>query len=221
MTLPQFLIAVFPLVSLATFQFTLHEAGPSAVAAFVFILLIVGLSTAAFAAYRTRWRGGRLRVNRMNLVIYPRLRASFIPWMVVSRRSSIDGTKKRIIMPWWGLAIETKGERGSVHEDFRFIRQFGWLASRFRRRVWWAFGPLLFFDFLRGIFHGGGSGSSKAQVYGLLIVETIYFIVLACMMPFESTRFVVAPILTHSLFPLSCFTYLGLAHTSVNMFFVD
>lgn len=136
----------------------------------------------------------------MNLVIYPRLRASFIPWMVVSRRSSIDGTKKRIIMPWWELSVETNGERASVHEDFRFIRQFGWLASRFRKRSWWAFGPLLFFDFLRGVFHGGGSGNSKAQVYGLLMVEIIYFIVLAYMMPFESTRFVVAPILAHSLF---------------------
>lgn len=103
-------------------------------------------------------------------------------------------------MPWWEWSIETDGERGSVHEDLRFIRQFGWLASRFRRRAWWAFGPLLFFEVLRGIFHGGGSGNSKAQVYGLLIIETIYFIVLAYMMPFESTRFVVAPIPMHSLF---------------------
>ena len=216
------MIAVFPLISLATFQFTLHEAGPSAVAAFVFILLIVGLSTAAFAAYRTRWRGGRIRVNRMNCVIYPRLRVGFIPWIFVSRRSSIDGTKKKIIMPWWELSIETDGERGSVHEDLRFICQFGWLTSRFRRRVWWAFGPLLFFEILRGIIHGGGSENSKAQVYGLLIIEIIYFIVLAYMMPFESTRFVVAPILMHSFFvSLSCFTCLGLAHASVNTPFTD
>ncbi|PWW78409.1 TRP-domain-containing protein [Tuber magnatum] len=183
-----FLTAVFPLVSLATFQFTLHEPGPSAIGAFVFILLTVGLSAAALAAYRARWRGGRVRVNRTNLVIYPQVRAGFIPWMVVSCRSSIDGTKRRIIMPWWELTIEVDGERGSVHENLKFIRQFGWLASRFRRRSWWAFGPLLFFEILRGILHGGGSGNSKAQVYGLLIVETIYFIVLAYMMPFESTR---------------------------------
>ncbi|CUS13888.1 unnamed protein product [Tuber aestivum] len=183
-----FLIAVFPLVSLATFQFTLHEAGPSAVAAFVFILLTAGLSAAAFAAYRARWRRGRVRVNRMNLVIYPQFKAGFIPWMVVSRRSSIDGTKRRIIMPWWELSIETDGERGSVHENLKFIRQFGWLTSRFRRRVWWVFGLLLFFEILRGILHGGGGGNSKAQIYGLLIVESIYFIVLAYTMPFESTR---------------------------------
>ncbi|CAZ80567.1 unnamed protein product [Tuber melanosporum] len=183
-----FLIAAFPLVSLATFQFTLHEAGPSAVAAFVFTLLIVGLSTAAFAAYRTRWHGGRVRINRMNLVIYPQFKAGFIPWMVVSRRSSIDGTRRKIIMPWWKLSVETGGERGSVHENLGFIRRFGWLSSRFRRRVWWAFGPLLFFEILRGVFHGGGIGNPKAQVHGLLTVETIYFIVLAYMMPFESTR---------------------------------
>jgi len=49
------------------------------------------------------------------------------------------------------------------------------------------------------------------------MVEIIYFIVLAYMMPFESTRFVMAPIPS----PPPSFTYLGLAHTSVNMSFVD
>lgn len=146
----------------------------------------------------------------MNCMIYPRLRVGFIPWIFVSRRSSIDGTKKKIIIPWWELSIETDGERGSVHEDLRFICQFGWLTSRFRRRVWWAFGPLLFFEILRGIIHGGGSENSKAQVYGLLIIEIIYFIVLAYMMPFESTRFVVAPILTHSLFVSLLFYLFGI-----------
>lgn len=175
---------------LATFQFTLKEPGPQAIAGIVFAIMVVGMFTAATYAYLHRWRGGKLRLVRESRVISFERRLGFLPWCRISKRNSTIVSQKSTptTIPWWELSIETHQERASVHEEDIFIRRFGWLSANFRRRRWWFFGPWLFYEFLRALFYGGGQENAKAQVFGLLAIEIIAFGVSALASPFESVR---------------------------------
>lgn len=184
----QAFIAFFPIVLLATYQFTLKKTRPQGIAGVVFAAIVVGMFTAATHAYLHRLRGGKLRLIRGTRVISLERK---LPWCKISRRNTVTAAGPKpasAIIPWWKLSIETHQERVPVHQEDIFIRRFGWLSARYRRRRWWFFGPYLVYEFLRALFYGAGQENPKAQVFGLLALEVIAFGGLAFASPFQSVR---------------------------------
>lgn len=180
----QVLISFFPIVLLATFQFTLKNTRPQGIAGVVFTAIVLGMFTATIYAYLYRLRGGKLRlIKESRLISFERL----LPWCsVTAGPPSTIATIATI--PWWKLSIESYQERTSAHREDIFTRRFGWLSAKYRRRQWWFFGPWLVYEFLRALFYGGGQNNSKAQVFGLLTLEIIALSVLAFTSPFQSMR---------------------------------
>lgn len=156
--------------------------------------------TATICAYLHRLRGGKLRLTREIRVISLERKLGFLPWYKISRQNSVTAGSNPApsIIPWWKLSIETHQERPSVHKEDTFVRQFGWLSARYRRRRWWFFGPWLIYEFLRALFYGGGQKNSKAQVFGLLALEIAAFGILAIANPFQSVRSVYRQLRYHA-----------------------
>lgn len=196
----QAFIAFFPIVLLATFQFTLKQTRPQGIAGVVFAIIVLGMFTATIYAYLYRLRGGKLRLIRESRVISLERKLGILPWCKISRQNSVAAGSKLAppIIPWWKLSIETHQERASVHKEDIFVRQFGWLSARYRRRQWWFFGPFLAYEFLRALFYGGSLRNSKAQVFGLLGIEIIAFGILALANPFQSVRSVYRQLRYHT-----------------------
>ncbi|KAH0613957.1 uncharacterized protein H6S33_005843 [Morchella sextelata] len=183
------LIAFFPMMLLATFQFTLKVPGPQAIAAIVFMTLLVGVSAGIAHAYVIILRGGRLKSEKESRVISLERKFGFVPWCKISRQGSnaADQKPSPTLIPWWKLSIEKNQER-DIHDEETLVHQFGWLSARFRRRRWWFFGPWFLYEFIRALFYGGGQSNPRAQILGLLALEIIALGVSASASPFQSVR---------------------------------
>lgn len=187
----QVLISFFPIVLLATFQFTLKNTRPQGIAGVVFTAIVLGMFTATIYAYLYRLRGGKLRLIKESRLISFERRLGFLPWCSITAGPKPPPSTIATIatIPWWKLSIENNNqERTSAHREDIFTRRFGWLSAKYRRRQWWFFGPWLVYEFLRALFYGGGQNNSKAQVFGLLALEIIALSVLAFTSPFQSMR---------------------------------
>ncbi|KAH8153544.1 uncharacterized protein LAJ45_02357 [Morchella importuna] len=183
------LIAFFPMMLLATFQFTLKVPGPQAIAAIVFMTILIGVSAGIAHAYVNILRGGRLKSERESRVISLERKFGFVPWCKISRQGSnaADQKPSPTLIPWWKLSIEKNQER-DIHDEETLVHQFGWLSARFRRRRWWFFGPWFLYEFIRALFYGGGQSNPRAQILGLLALEIIALGVSASASPFQSVR---------------------------------
>lgn len=185
-------IGFFALTFLAMFQFTYDSAaGPTAIAAIVFLIIFVGLfALAGIACYRRlKWGGwisepDRIRFEQQRLL---KVIPTFIP--VPAHRIQPDDGKKYVgSVPFWRVSRMKAADEVSVHDDVTYIQTFGWLNARFRRTRWWYFAAWLAYDFIRACFLGGASGQPLVQVFGLLVVEVVACGALFYFKPFEGQR---------------------------------
>ncbi|KAK1983392.1 hypothetical protein LZ30DRAFT_588554 [Colletotrichum cereale] len=188
------LVSFFSLMTLALFQFNIRApAGPTAVAAVVFILLLVGVGgIVAYACY-FRLRSGKFEMGPDTIMFEQGKLFGSVPAIATTRSSKIgeeETTAKRYgSMPFFRIRfIDDDPNRTSVHQDEPYIKRFGWLSARYRRTRWWFFACWLGYQFIRACFIGGGARSPLAQVYGLFIFEIIAFVVFIKLNPFEGQR---------------------------------
>ncbi|GKT46053.1 uncharacterized protein ColSpa_06234 [Colletotrichum spaethianum] len=188
------LVSFFSLMTLALFQFNIRApAGPTAIAAIVFILLLVGVGgIVAYACY-FRLRFGKYEMGTDTIMFEQGKLFGSIPAIATTRASKIgeeETTAKRYgSIPFFRIRfIDDDPNRTSVHQDEAYIKRFGWLSARYRRTRWWFFACWLSYQFIRACFIGGGARSPLAQVYGLFILEIISFVVFIKLNPFEGQR---------------------------------
>ncbi|KAF9872183.1 transient receptor potential ion channel [Colletotrichum karsti] len=188
------LVAFFSLMTLAMFQFNIKApAGPTAIAAIVFILLLIGIGgIVAYASY-FRLRLGKYEMGPDTIIFEQGKLFTSVPAVAATRASNIgekETTAKRYgSMPFFKIRyVDDDPDRTTVHKDEAYIKRFGWLAARYRRTRWWFFTCWLSYQFIRACFVGGGARSPLAQVFGLFIFEIIAFLVFIKLSPFEGQR---------------------------------
>jgi hypothetical protein len=183
-------IGFFMLMFLTLFQFTyLASTRPVAVACIVFLTMLIGLGGLAGYAcfYRMKFGSYMLEADRLNIA--KRKLFKIVPFFGFERNSRLPRSEDKQYagsLPWWSL--RPASEEKSIHQDEEFTKKFGWLASRFRRTRWWFFVVWLVYEFVRACFLAGASGQPMLQVFGLLAVESIAFIGIIVLRPFEGQR---------------------------------
>ncbi|KAL0937934.1 trp-like ion channel [Colletotrichum truncatum] len=188
------LVAFFSLMTLALFQFNIRApAGPTAVAAVVFILLLVGVGGIVAYACFFRLRLGKYEMGPDSIVFEQGRLFSAIPAVAATRASNIgekETTAKRYgSMPFFKIRfVDDDPNRATVHKDEAYIKRFGWLSARYRRTRWWFFACWFSYQFIRACFIGGGARNPLAQVFGLFVFEVIAFLVFIKLNPFEGQR---------------------------------
>ncbi|KAK1995337.1 TRP-domain-containing protein [Colletotrichum falcatum] len=188
------LVSFFSLMTLALFQFNIRApAGPTAIAAIVFILLLVGVGgIVAYACY-FRLRSGKYEMGPDTIVFEQGKLFGSVPAIATTRASKIgekETTAKRFgSIPFFTIRfIDDDPNRTSVHQDESYIKRFGWLSARYRRTRWWFFACWVGYQFIRACFIGGGARNPLAQVYGLFIFEIIALVVFIKLNPLEGQR---------------------------------
>jgi len=187
-------IGFFMMIYLTLFQFTYKgSAGPTAIAAIVFIVFFLGMFGVAGYTCFYRLRLGHYETVPDRLHIEKTKAVGPIPWYGFELESHrAEKSEQKISagsLPWWRIRYtDNNVGRLSVHEDEDYTRRFGWLASRFRRTRWWFFAVWLVYEFVRACFYGGAAGHPMTQVFGLLVVEIIALIVIVTLKPFEGAR---------------------------------
>ncbi|KAL2758426.1 hypothetical protein ACRALDRAFT_1048238 [Sodiomyces alcalophilus JCM 7366] len=188
------LVAAFPLITLALFQFNLgRPAGPVAIAAVVFALLLVGMSGLVVYACYFRLRFGTFQTERDTIVLEQGRRFKVLPFVTATRASTMgekESTAKRYgALPFFRIRfIDSDPSRPSVHMDEAYIKRFGWLAAHYRLQRWWFFALWFGYQVVRACFLGGASSSPLAQVYGLFILEVLTFVAFVHLRPYEGHR---------------------------------
>ncbi|TDZ48454.1 putative membrane protein [Colletotrichum trifolii] len=188
------LVASFSLMTLALFQFNIRApAGPTAVAAIIFILLLVGLGGIIAYACHFRLRLGKYEMGPDSLVFEQGKLFRSVPAIATTRASNIgekETTAKRYgSLPFFKIRfVDNDPNRTTVHQDEAYIKRFGWLSARYRRTRWWFFACWFAYQFIRACFVGGGARNPLAQVFGLFVFEIIAFLVFIKLNPFEGQR---------------------------------
>ncbi|KAL2877990.1 hypothetical protein SGCOL_006737 [Colletotrichum sp. CLE4] len=188
------LVSFSSLMTLALFQFNIRApAGPTAIAAMIFIILLIGVGGLVAYACFFRLRLGKYEMGPDTIMFEQGKLFGSIPAVATTRASDIgekETTAKRYgSMPFFKIRfIDDDPNRTTVHQDEVYIKRFGWLSARYRRTRWWFFACWLSYQFIRACFIGGGARSPLAQVYGLFIFEIIAFIVFVKLSPFEGQR---------------------------------
>ncbi|KAJ0386972.1 hypothetical protein COL922a_003286 [Colletotrichum nupharicola] len=188
------LVAFFSLMTLALFQFNIRApAGPTAIAAIFFLILLVGVGGIAAYACFFRLRLGKYEMGPDTIVFEQGRLFSSVPAVAATRASNLaekETTAKRYgSMPFFKIRyVDDDPNRTTVHKDEAYIKRFGWLAARYRRTRWWFFACWLGYQFIRACFVGGGARNPLAQVFGLFIWEIIAFLVFIKLNPFEGQR---------------------------------
>lgn len=182
-----FFIGFFMMVFLSMFQFTYNgSGGVVGIAAIVFIIFLVGmLGLAGYACYY-RIHFGNYTTEPGRLVVRSN---GMIPEFVVYGKNQPlqEGDEKpKGGVPFFYIAHTEVSK--TIHDDEDFLKKFGWLAGRFRHTRWWFFAVWLVYEFIRACFYGGASGQAMTQVFGLLVVEIIAFVMIVIMRPFEGQR---------------------------------
>ncbi|KAK7416992.1 hypothetical protein QQZ08_011790 [Neonectria magnoliae] len=188
-------IAFFAMMMLTTFQFSLRAAaGPTAVAAIVFIMFL-GLAGFAVYACFVRVRHGKYELVPDTLRLEQGKLFKTIPFVAATRESSIgeeeQADKPRLYgsIPFFRIRFtDNDPNRPSPNEDVDYIKRFGWLSGRYRRTRWWFFAAYLVYQFVRACFIGGGSQNPLAQVFGLFVFELFSLVAIIKLKPFEGAR---------------------------------
>lgn len=169
-------ISFFAIMTLKMFQFSLREpAGPTAIAAIVWIVFLVGVGGLTVYACYSRLRRGQFEVCRDTIRFERGTLFNKIPFIAATRASQLrqDETAQKPYlfgaMPFFRVKYtDREPDRATVHHDETFIKRFGWLAARYRRTMWWFPAAYIGYLFVRACFVGGGARSPLAQVFGLL-----------------------------------------------------
>ncbi|WYZ45533.1 hypothetical protein EsH8_VIII_000849 [Colletotrichum jinshuiense] len=188
------LVASFSLMTLAMFQFNIRApAGPTAIAAVVFIIVLIGMGGTVVYACFFRLRLGKYEMGPDTILFEQGKLFSSIPAVAATRASNIgekESTVKRYgSMPFFKVRfVDDDPNRATVHQDEAYVKRFGWLSARYRRTRWWFFACWFGYQFIRACFIGGGARNPLAQVYGLFVFEVIAFIAFIKINPFEGQR---------------------------------
>lgn len=188
-------IGFFAMTTLATFQLTLHgPPGPTAIAAVIFLLLLLGLGGIIAYACHFRLRQGKYNIGPDSLR-FESGKLFKIPFVAMTRESKIgeerEEDKPRLFgsVPFVRVQyIDDDPQRATVHLDEGYIKRFGWISGRYRRTRWWFFTIYLVYQLIRACFVGGGARNPLSQVCGLFIFEVLSLVVIVKMKPFESNR---------------------------------
>lgn len=189
-------IAFFAIMTLATYQFSLRgRAGPTAMAAVVWIVFLLAVGGASALACHARFSQGKFSVVRDTVRIERGTLFGKMPFIAASRSSQLgeeERSEKRYLL--WTIPFlrvkftDDDANRATVHRDEAFIKRFGWLTGRYRRTKWWFFSVYVVYLFVRASFVGGGSRSPLAQVFGLFIFELLALLAIVKTSPFEGNR---------------------------------
>lgn len=188
------IIAFFPVMTLALYQFNIKTpAGPIGVAVVVFVLLLAGVAVLVTFACRARTRLGKLTIRKDAIEFQRAKLFKVIPSYVPVRESFLREHELEIgtlgHIPWFKVQIVMDDpSQPHVHENQAFIKRFGWFTARYRHRRWWFLAYYLAYLFFRACFVGGAVKNPVAQVYGLLIYEIIAFAIIVILNPFEGAR---------------------------------
>ncbi|EEH33449.1 hypothetical protein PAAG_04499 [Paracoccidioides lutzii Pb01] len=190
-------IVFFMATSLALFQLSLGgSASVIALSSTGFILLFIGMWTIMGYAVSYRLRNGRFVCHSNRLLVVCTKIFGHFPCYQLARRSrmvqSEEVMKVLVSIPWWKVyemdTISPFIHQTPIHEDTRFLQQFGWLSACYRRSTWWFSTVWLGYEFIRACFIGVSSSNAMIQVFGLLAVECIALVCLCWLRPFETTR---------------------------------
>ncbi|KAH0268973.1 TRP-domain-containing protein, partial [Aureobasidium melanogenum] len=180
-------VAFFMMMFLTMFQFSYQSSGGvKAVAAIIFILFFVGIPACViYAIY--------VGMASQGTILKSEVPAEQAEGRQPSKLLSKLGIKKpiSILMPMISLRQQPShlGEdRSSLHDDEEYLQKFGWLSARYRRTKWWFFAAWTLYEFIRACFYAGASGQPMTQVFGLLVVEFLFFIFILWARPFEGQR---------------------------------
>lgn len=188
-------LMAFPMMmTLIFYQFSIGgSAGAKALAAIFFLLFLLGIGGLATYACHLRLRFGQYAVQQDRILLMRDNWLKVIPVICFVRLSSLKETElpERQVgsIPFIRVLYHDDDlDRATVHEDHSYVKRFGWLSARYRRTRWWFFGCNLLYQLVRAVFIGGAAAAPEAQVYGLLILETITLLLFAKLHPFESRR---------------------------------
>jgi hypothetical protein len=187
-------IAFFTIMTLSMLQFTIRSAvGPVAVAAVAFTLLLIGIIVLVASGCRTATRGGKLGVSSDRVICYQGEMVGKIPglvliWESTAKRHGVEVRPVFSIPLFRVCHTENDPDQPTVHQDKSFLCKFGWLTARYRRTRWWFLAYHVGYLFCRAAILGGGWQSPHAQIYGVLVVDILNFVVAASLAPFEGTR---------------------------------
>lgn len=189
-------ISFFAIMTTTTFQFTYHgTTAPTVLAVVIFVLLLAIVGSAAAYACQLRLREGSFELTRDALRFEMRRNVRGIPYISTMREKAMGETEASnkptllftIPIPYI-KHVNTDPNRPNVHKDHMFITRFGWLSARYRRSRWWFFVYYIIYQFARACLLGGGSRTPHAQVFSLLIIETLAAVIIFKLKPFESSR---------------------------------
>ncbi|KAI1080475.1 TRP-domain-containing protein [Whalleya microplaca] len=187
-------ISFFTITTLATFQFAIYgSAGPTAIAAIIFIAFVVGMGGLVLYTLRSRLRRGKFATDPDRILLCRDRMLGWIPWITPVRFSKLNEQvprEKQIgSLPFlhWRF-IEDDPSQETVHQDESYVKRFGWLSARYRLSKWWFFAYWLIYQFIRACFLGGASANPFTQVFGLFVVDIIAFLSVTTLSPYESQR---------------------------------
>ena len=203
-------LAWFMITFLTIFQFTYQSSGGvKGVAALVFIIFMIGIPGAAIYAC-TYKKMIDSNTHQGSVQVEHKMLLGKIPWMSFKKvqpaatagprmtseveREQPPPDSKNSSKPFWqrmsssGSITDADGAPASIHDNDDYTVKFGWLASRFRRTRWWFFAVWIFYEFVRAIFYAGASGYPLVQVFGILVIEILAFVLIVWARPFEGRR---------------------------------
>jgi hypothetical protein len=187
-------ITFFTIMTLSMLQFTIRSAvGPVAVAAVAFTLALIGIIVLVASGCRTATQGGRLGVSSDRVICYHKKTFGKIPglsliWESTAKRHGVEVRPVFSIPLFRVCHTENDPDQPTVHQDKSFLCRFGWLTARYRRTRWWFLAYHVGYLFCRAAILGAGWQSPHAQIYGVLVVDILNFVVAASLAPFEGTR---------------------------------
>ncbi|ORY60642.1 uncharacterized protein BCR38DRAFT_487697 [Pseudomassariella vexata] len=187
-------IAFFSMMVLAMFQISHHgRAGPTALAAIIFVFFMLGVGGLAIYALNFRLRFGKFASEPDRILVQRKTVWKFLPWLVPVRHSQLK-EKESVQKPIFSLPfvhwhfMDNDKDRTKVHQDEPYLKRFGWLSARYRLSRWWYFIVWLGYQLIRACFIGGATSSPLAQIYGLFVVDVLSLIIIAAFRPYEGQR---------------------------------
>ena len=190
-----FFIGFAPLMTLALFQLTLPgPPEPKVIAGVLGFLILLSVGSVVGYACYTRLRFGRYEIASDRLRLERGRIFKVVPFVTIicaSRLLLEEESSRRPLatIPWFRIRyIDDNKSRPTAHEDEGYIKRFGWLTAHYRHTRWWFFAWWFGYQLVRAIFLGAAITSPTAQVFGLLVVEIIAFVVIARLKPFEGLR---------------------------------
>ena len=195
-------IAFFVMMFLTIFQFTYSAApGPLALAAVVFALFFFGMFGIAWYAirsYRARFgewisdidrvRLGKSRLGRLVPIKKVPVNSGTADNELSSSQEQHSEERRSQDKQSSNIEDDSLVIPLGAHDDKEYTKKFGWLASRFRRSRWWFFCAWLVYECVRAAFYAGASGHALVQVFALLAIEFIAFLLIMAVRPFEGQR---------------------------------